>query len=209
MSLRNLRKALAGTFLSPEAEEALASAGEKERQDASYMEYLEAALAKHRNDEAVPPRGYRQEWQQTIGYFQHSKPLEEIKENILALLVKHQKLKTEPIAEALSIEKQLAIFHLTELKADGFVDAPLIKFTGVIGFRPLERAVDEWVVQPLVDAWFANRLKVGRVRFTAAVPAQSSPRDFPDNVTVLGGARGGADGRAASSSATPITFSQE
>jgi len=38
-----------------------------------------------------------------------------------------------------------------------------------LGARPLERAVDEWVVQPLVDAWFANRLRVGRVRFTAAV----------------------------------------
>jgi len=74
--------------------------------------------------------------------------------------------------------------------------------------RPLERAVDEWVVQPLVDAWFANRVRVGRVRFTAAAPAQSSPRDLPDNVTEIGGARGGAGSRAASSSANPITFSQ-
>ena len=78
-----------------------------------------------------------------------------------------------------------------------------------LGARPLERAVDEWVVQPLVDAWFANRLRVGRVRFTAAAPVQSSPRDLPDNVTVLGGARGGAGSRAASSSATTITFSQD
>jgi len=37
-----------------------------------------------------------------------------------------------------------------------------------LGARPLERAVDEWVVQPLVDAWFANRLRAGPVRFTAA-----------------------------------------
>ena len=44
-----------------------------------------------------------------------------------------------------------------------------------LGARPLERAVDEWIVQPLVDAWFANRLRVGPVRFTVAVPAQSSP----------------------------------
>jgi hypothetical protein len=39
-----------------------------------------------------------------------------------------------------------------------------------LGARPLERAVDEWVVQPLVDAWFANRVRVGRVRFTVAAP---------------------------------------
>ena len=78
-----------------------------------------------------------------------------------------------------------------------------------LGARPLERAVDEWVVQPLVDAWFANRLKVGRVRFTVAAPKQPSPRDLPDNVTVLGGARGGAGSRPASSSATTITFSQD
>lgn len=44
-----------------------------------------------------------------------------------------------------------------------------------LGARPLERAVDEWVVQPLVDAWFANRLRVGPVRFTAKEPAQSPP----------------------------------
>ena len=78
-----------------------------------------------------------------------------------------------------------------------------------LGARPLERAVDEWVVQPLVDAWFANRVKAGRVRFTAAAPAQSSPRGLPDNVTVLGGARVGKGSRATSSSANPITFSQD
>ena len=43
-----------------------------------------------------------------------------------------------------------------------------------MGARPIERAVDEWVVQPLVDAWFANRLKGGPVRFTVAAPAQSA-----------------------------------
>jgi ATP-dependent Clp protease ATP-binding subunit ClpA len=74
-----------------------------------------------------------------------------------------------------------------------------------LGARPLERAVDEWVVQPLVDAWFANQLKAGRIRFTVAAPAQSSPRDLPNNVTALGGARG----RFASSSANPITFWQD
>ena len=78
-----------------------------------------------------------------------------------------------------------------------------------LGARPLERAVDEWVVQPLVDAWFANRLRAGRVRFTVAAPAQSSPRDLPGNVTVLGGARGGAGVQGASSSTPVITFSQE
>ena len=46
-------------------------------------------------------------------------------------------------------------------------------------------------------------------QFTAAAPALSSPRDLPGNVTVLGGARGGAGSRAASSSANAITFSQE
>jgi len=78
-----------------------------------------------------------------------------------------------------------------------------------LGARPLERAVDEWVVQPLVDAWFANRLKVGRVRFTVTAPKQPSPHDLPDNVTVLGGARGGAGVKGASSSTNAITFSQE
>ena len=82
-------------------------------------------------------------------------------------------------------------------------------FSPDLGARPLERAVDEWVVQPLVDAWFANRLRVGRVRFTVAAPAQSAPRDLPDNVTMLGGARDGAGSRSASSSATTITFLQE
>ena len=78
-----------------------------------------------------------------------------------------------------------------------------------LGARPLERAVDEWVVQPLVDAWFANQLKVGRVRFTVTAPAQSSLRDLRGNVTVLGNARGGASSRSASSNANPITFSQD
>ncbi|MBI3373437.1 MAG: ATP-dependent Clp protease ATP-binding subunit [Betaproteobacteria bacterium] len=77
------------------------------------------------------------------------------------------------------------------------------------GARPLDRAVDEWVVQPLVDAWFANRVKAGRVRFTVAAPAQSSPGALPGNVTVLGGARGSAGARGASSNAPAITFSQE
>ena len=43
-----------------------------------------------------------------------------------------------------------------------------------LGARPLERAVDELVVQPLVDAWFANQLRTGPVRFTAAVSAKVS-----------------------------------
>lgn len=78
-----------------------------------------------------------------------------------------------------------------------------------LGARPLERAVDEYVIQPLVDAWFANRVTAGRVRFTAAAPARSSPHDLPSNVTVLGGARGSAGAQGASSSAPVITFSQE
>jgi ATP-dependent Clp protease ATP-binding subunit ClpC len=49
-----------------------------------------------------------------------------------------------------------------------------------LGARPLERAVDEWVVQPLVDAWFANRLRTGLVRFTAAAAGQSS---HPSTIT--------------------------
>jgi ATP-dependent Clp protease ATP-binding subunit ClpA len=44
-----------------------------------------------------------------------------------------------------------------------------------LGARPLERAVDEMIVQPLVDAWFGNRLRTGTVRFTAAATAQTSP----------------------------------
>lgn len=45
-----------------------------------------------------------------------------------------------------------------------------------LGARPLERAVDECLVQPLVDAWFANRLKRGLVRFTAAASASGAPK---------------------------------
>jgi ATP-dependent Clp protease ATP-binding subunit ClpC len=78
-----------------------------------------------------------------------------------------------------------------------------------LGARPLERAVDELIVQPLVDAWFGNHLKVGRVRFTAAGPAQSAGSDLPNNVTVLGGARSRKGRQATSSSATTITFSQD
>lgn len=37
-----------------------------------------------------------------------------------------------------------------------------------LGARPLERAVDEMIVQPLVDAWFGNRLKTGTVKFSAS-----------------------------------------
>lgn len=37
-----------------------------------------------------------------------------------------------------------------------------------LGARPLERAVDEMVVQPLVDAWFGNRLRAGTVRFSVS-----------------------------------------
>jgi len=81
-------------------------------------------------------------------------------------------------------------------------------FSPDLGARPLERAVDESVVQPLVDAWFANRVKKGRVRFTVAAPAGSSPGALPSNVTVLGGARGSAGAKGASSAPT-ITFSQE
>lgn len=44
-----------------------------------------------------------------------------------------------------------------------------------LGARPLERAVDEMLVQPLVDAWFGNRLRTGTIRFTAAATAQTSP----------------------------------
>ena len=82
-------------------------------------------------------------------------------------------------------------------------------FSPDLGARPLERAVDEWVVQPLVDAWFAKRVMAGRVRFTVAAPTGPSPRDLPGNVTVLGGPRGGASAQGASSSAPAITFSQE
>ncbi len=78
-------------------------------------------------------------------------------------------------------------------------------FSPHLGARPLERAVDEWLVQPLVDAWFANRLRPGRVLFTAAAPVQHSRHDLPDNVTLLGS----AGKRSASSSAILITFSQE
>ena len=74
-----------------------------------------------------------------------------------------------------------------------------------LGARPLERAVDEWVIQPLVDAWFANRVTAGRVRFTVAAPARSLPHHLPGNVTAIGGA--GAKG--SSSSVPGITFSQE
>ena len=81
-------------------------------------------------------------------------------------------------------------------------------FSPDLGARPLERAVEEWVVQPLVDAWFSNRVKAGRVRFTVAAPARASPSGLPGNVTVLGGARGSA-GAKGTSSAPAITFSQE
>lgn len=37
-----------------------------------------------------------------------------------------------------------------------------------LGARPLERAVDEMIVQPLVDAWFGNQLRTGTVRFSVS-----------------------------------------
>ena len=97
------------------------------------------------------------------------------------------------------------------VEVDGLARKVLLErgFSPDLGARPLERAVDEWVVQPLVDAWFANRVTAGRVRFTVAAPKQSSPRDLPGNVTVLGGARGAAGAKDGSSSAPAITFSQE
>jgi len=43
-----------------------------------------------------------------------------------------------------------------------------------LGARPLERAVDEMIVQPLVDAWFANRLKIGTVKFSVSAASSGT-----------------------------------
>lgn len=78
-----------------------------------------------------------------------------------------------------------------------------------LGARPLERLVDEWIVQPLVDAWFAGRLKAGPVRFTAKQPERSLLLDIPGNVTMADNVGFSADNRAPSSAKTTITFSQD
>ncbi|MEI6300174.1 MAG: ATP-dependent Clp protease ATP-binding subunit [Betaproteobacteria bacterium] len=66
-------------------------------------------------------------------------------------------------------EKGLTI-EVDQLAKDVLLDRG---YSPELGARPLERAVDEWVVQPLVDAWFANKLRAGPVRFTVAALAQS------------------------------------
>ena len=75
-------------------------------------------------------------------------------------------------ARAFEVEKSLMI------EVDQSARQVLLErgYSPDLGARPLERAVDELVVQPLVDAWFANRLRTGLVRFTAAASASFSSR---------------------------------
>jgi ATP-dependent Clp protease ATP-binding subunit ClpA len=57
-----------------------------------------------------------------------------------------------------------------KIEVDQFAKKVLLDrgYSPDLGARPLERAVDEMIMQPLVDAWFGNRLRTGTVRFTAS-----------------------------------------
>ncbi len=88
--------------------------------------------------------------------------------NQLANILDHILLEKSRVFEAergLTIEVDLLARHVLLDRG----------YSPDLGARPLERAVDEWVVQPLVDAWFANRLRKGAVRFTVEAPRQSAP----------------------------------
>ncbi len=74
MSIKKLREALAGTVLPPEAEEAIASAEEQERQDASYTDYLESEVVRLKSalgEQGQGNEGHssmtRKEWEQSKG----------------------------------------------------------------------------------------------------------------------------------------------
>ena len=52
----------------------------------------------------------------------HGSPLEEIREKILIALTQHETLETEEVSGLLNIGKQLAAFHLEELKKADMVN---------------------------------------------------------------------------------------
>jgi len=57
-----------------------------------------------------------------------------------------------------------------KIEVDSFARKVLLDrgYSPDLGARPIEREVDEMIVQPLVDAWFGNRLRNGTVRFSVS-----------------------------------------
>ena len=133
MSLRKLREALTGTLLPPDAEEAITSAEEKERQDASYTDYLESevvrlnsVLGKQADGQEDRSGALRKEWEQSKGKSQspHSNRLEEVKENILLCLSAQPPgagIFADHVARQCGVGVQTATHHLEEMNKRIFV----------------------------------------------------------------------------------------
>ncbi len=107
--------------------------------------------------------------------------------NRISGVIGFQPLGSEQLSKILDqiIEEKTRLFEAEKgliIEVDQLARRVLLDrgYSPDLGARPLERAVDEWVVQPLVDAWFANRLRTGLVRFTAAAAVQSS---HPSTIT--------------------------
>ena len=101
--------------------------------------------------------------------------------NRISGVIGFQPLGSEQLSKILDqiIEEKTRLFEAEKgliIEVDQLARRALLArgYSPDLGARPLERAVDEWVVQPLVDAWFANRLRTGLVRFTAAATVPSS-----------------------------------
>lgn len=134
--MRKLREILKGTLLPPGAEEEIALAEQKQREEASYTQYLESrlesALGENKNGNEGHASMLRKEWEQSKGQSQgqHVEHLEEIKEKILVLLGQVQDAAESMISAHLCVSQQLAKFHLTELK-----NANLVHYASFGGAR--------------------------------------------------------------------------
>jgi len=143
--MRRLREILKGTLLPPGAEEEIALVEKKQREDASYTEYLESRLesqlTESGNKDAVSPRSYRQDWEQKQrdSQNQHGR-LEELREKILLLVSQTERLHDAQIAELAGISKQLVTLHLHDLR-----DAKLVR--SAFGLDDRSYQVDVWFIE--------------------------------------------------------------
>ncbi|MCR4299672.1 MAG: hypothetical protein NUV75_13165 [Gallionella sp.] len=94
---------------------------------------------------------------------------------VISGVIGFQPLSDEQLAKILDqiIAEKSRMFEAEKglrIKVDQLARKALLDrgYSPDLGARPLERAVDEMIVQPLVDAWFGNRLRTGTVQFSAS-----------------------------------------
>ncbi|SRR5712692_195309 len=109
-----IRKALEGIPLPAGAEEAIAAAEKSEREDASYIDYLESQLAQSRKETPKQKSVYRREWEQARSDRSPSR-LDDVKEKILLFLSENDEADAGQVARGVSIGVQAAQYHLEEL----------------------------------------------------------------------------------------------